>query len=90
MTDLIQLTDAEIAAVAGGNISQSIGISATQTNSSSISQSATATNSGGVAAGASGTNSTAIAIGAAASNTAEVSQTNAIIASNSIRFGRHW
>jgi hypothetical protein len=45
MTDLIQLSDAEIAAVAGGAIDQSISISATQTNSSYVSQSATATNS---------------------------------------------
>ena len=91
MTELIQLTDVEIAEVAGGlDVDQSISISATQTNSSSISQSATATNSGGVAAGASGSGSTAVAIGAAASNTAVVSQTNLVAAANifSVRRGR--
>jgi hypothetical protein len=87
MTHLIQLSDAEIAAVAGGAIDQSISISATQTNSSSISQSATASNSGAVTATAS-YGGTAVAIGAAASNTALVSQTNAIFASNSVRLRR--
>jgi len=89
MTGLIQLTDVEIDAVAGGNISQSIGISASQTNGSSVSQTATATNTGAVGAAANGTNSLAAAVGASASNTALVSQGNVIAASNSIRFGHH-
>jgi hypothetical protein len=88
MTDLIQLSEVEIAAVAGGAIDQDISISATQTNSSSISQSATASNSGAVTAAASDPNSTAIAIGAAASNTAVVSQANIISARNSVRIRR--
>jgi hypothetical protein len=89
MTDMSLLTDAEIAAVAGGAISQSISISATQRNTSSVSQSATATNSGRVTATATGTATLAVAVGAEANNTAVVSQTNAIVASNSVRFGRH-
>jgi hypothetical protein len=89
MTDLIQLTDVEIAAVAGGAISQSISISASQTNSSSVSQSASATNSGAVTASAWGYGALAAAAGAEANNTAVVSQANVIAASNSVRFGRH-
>jgi hypothetical protein len=81
MNDLIQLSDAEIAAVAGGDIDQSIYISASQSNSSSVSQSASSTNSGNVSATA-GAYGTATAIGSAASNVAEVSQSNAIIAAN--------
>jgi hypothetical protein len=88
MTDLIQLSDAEIAAVAGGAIDQSISISATQTNSSSVSQSATATNYGAVTATATGAGATAAAVGAEASNYASVSQTNAITALNSVRVRR--
>jgi hypothetical protein len=86
MIELIQLTDTEIDAVAGGNLSQSISISARQTNSSTVSQTATATNSGAVTATA-GAGGTAAAAGAEASNVAVVSQTNAILAANSIRFG---
>jgi hypothetical protein len=90
MTELIQLTDVEIDAVAGGNgITQSISIRATQTNTSSVTQTATATNSGRVTASATGTGSVAVAAGAAASNVAVVSQANAIFAANSLRFGWH-
>jgi hypothetical protein len=89
MTDMSLLTDAEIAAVAGGAISQSISISATQRNSSTVTQSATATNSGAVTANATGAGATAAAVGASASNFAAVSQANIIAASNSVRFGRH-
>jgi len=88
MTDLIQLSEAEIAAVAGGAIDQSISITATQSNSSSVSQSASATNSGAVSATASDPYSTAVAIGAAASNTAVVQQANIISARNSVRIRR--
>ena len=48
MTDLIQLSDVEIAAVSGG--AQSIYISASQSNSSSVTQSASASNYGAVSA----------------------------------------
>jgi hypothetical protein len=89
MSDLIQLTDVEIAAVSGGAISQSLSISASQTNSSSITQSASATNSGAVSASATGYRAVAAAAGAEANNFAAVSQTNAIAAANSIRFGRY-
>jgi len=90
MTELIQLTDAEIDAVAGGNgITQYISIRATQTNTSSVAQTATATNSGRVTASATGTGSVAAAAGAEASNVAVVSQANAIFAANSLRFGWH-
>jgi len=89
MTDLIQLSDAEIAAVAGGAISQSISISASQSNSSSVTQSATATNSGAVTATANGTDALAAAAGAEASNVAYVLQRNSISATTSVRFGRH-
>jgi hypothetical protein len=89
MTDLILLTDAEIAAVAGGAISQSIYIDAWQSNSSTVTQTATATNYGPVSASATGTGATAAAVGASASNFAAVSQTNAIAAANSVRFGHH-
>jgi hypothetical protein len=54
MTDLIQLTDAEIAGVSGGILNQSISIDASQSNSASVSQSATASNSGNVTASAAG------------------------------------
>jgi len=64
MTDLVLLTDTEIAVVSGGAISQSISITATQRNNSSVSQSATAVNSGKVTATASGTDATAAAVGA--------------------------
>jgi hypothetical protein len=78
MSDLVQLTDAEIDLVSGGNSAL------VQVNYSSISQSASASNSGAVTATATGTRSTAIAVGAAASNTAEVLQANVF----SVRFGR--
>jgi hypothetical protein len=87
MSELIQLTDAEIAAVAGG-VYQSIDIDASQSNSSSVTQSATATNSGAVSATASGAYSVAAAAGAEANNTAVVSQSNVIAAANIARFGR--
>jgi hypothetical protein len=89
MTDLIQLTDTEIAAVAGGAIGQGITIQASQSNSSTVNQTATATKSGAVTATATGAGATAAAVGASASNYAEVSQANIIVASNSVRFGRH-
>jgi hypothetical protein len=88
MTDLIQLSDAEIAAVAGGDVDQSISISASQSNSSSVYQSASSSNSGAVTATA-GAGGTATAIGSAASNTAYVSQSNAIIAANVFSIRRH-
>jgi hypothetical protein len=84
MTELIQLSEAEITEVAGG---QSISITASQSNTSSISQSATASNTGPVAAGAAGTGATAVAVGAQATNFAAVSQTNAIVAANISRRG---
>jgi len=83
MTELIQLTEAEITEVAGGQ--QSISISASQSNASSISQSATASNTGAVTATATGTGALAAAVGAQASNTALVYQTNAIVAANIFR-----
>jgi hypothetical protein len=89
MTDMILLTDAEIAAVAGGAIGQGINITATQQNSSTVNQTASATNTGAVTATASGTNSVAAAVGASASNFADVSQANILAATNSGRFGRH-
>jgi hypothetical protein len=80
MTELIQLSDAEIAAVSGGN---SINIYAYQSNSSSVYQSATATNYGNVTATAASVSGSALAAaaGAEASNTAVVSQANVISAS---------
>jgi hypothetical protein len=79
MTDLIQLSDAEIAAVSGGGIN----IHASQSNSSYVSQSAYAYNSGAVSATAASVfgDATAAAAGAEANNTAVVYQTNAILAS---------
>ena len=82
MSDLIQLTDVEIAAVAGG---QSIDIDAHQSNTSTVTQTATATNSGAVSAGG----GEGLAIGAASSNQTSVFQVNSIVASNSFRSGRH-
>jgi hypothetical protein len=90
MTELIQLSEAEITEVAGGadpRTSQSISISATQSNTSTITQSATATNSGAVTATASGAGAVAAAVGAQATNFAAVSQTNAIVAANIFRRG---
>ena len=69
MTDLLQLNDVEIAAVAGGAISQSASVTATQSNSSSVSQTASASNSGAVSAtNGAGSGNTAAAAGAEASN----------------------
>ena len=76
MSDIIELTDAELGLVSGGLV--------VQANISTITQTATATNSGAVSASATGSGSTAIAIGAAASNTAVVEQLNVF----SVRFGR--
>jgi phage tail sheath gpL-like len=82
MNDLIQLSDAEIAAVAGG-VFQSIDIDASQSNTSTITQSATATNSGAVSAtSGAGSYNTTVAVGALASNTALVEQANSIRATN--------
>ena len=89
MTDLIQLTDVEIAAVAGGAIWQSIDIDASQSNTSTVTQTATASNTGRVTATATGTGAIAAAVGATASNFAAVSQINVIVAVNSARFGHH-
>jgi TPP-dependent pyruvate/acetoin dehydrogenase alpha subunit len=89
MTDPILLTAAEIAAVSGGAIAQSISISVTQRNTSSVSQSATAINSGRVTATATGTGATAAAAGAEATNIALVSQINVVAAVNNLQFGRY-
>ncbi len=89
MTDLIQLNDVEIAAVAGGAISQSASVAAVQSNSSSVSQTASASNSGAVSAtNGIGSSNTAAAAGAEASNLAVVTQINVARASNSLRI-RH-
>jgi hypothetical protein len=85
MNDLIQLTEAEIAAVAGG-IYQNIYISATQSNSSYVTQSATAVNYGAVTATANGYGAVAAAAGAEANNTAVVLQANSIKALNTVRY----
>ena len=69
MSDLVQLTDAELDLVSGGLL--------LQLNISTIAQTAVATNTGGIAATA-GAGGTAIAIGAAASNTALVAQENLV------------
>jgi hypothetical protein len=89
MTDLILLTDAEVAAVAGGAIDQSISVSASQSNSSSAYQSAYAYNSGAVTATASGTYALAAAAGAESGNYAAVSQANVVAAANVVRSGRY-
>ena len=82
MSDLIQLSDVEIAAVAGGVAT----VTATQSNSSSVTQTATATNSGAVSAtNGAGSFNTAAAAGAEASNFAEVSQVNVARATNHTR-----
>jgi hypothetical protein len=88
MSDLIQLTDAEIAGVSGGTY-QSIYIDASQSNSSSVSQTSTASNTGAVSATANGNGSTAAAAGAESSNLALVLQLNNISARNSVRSGHH-
>ena len=69
MSDLIQLTDAELDLVSGGLL--------LQLNISTIAQTAVATNTGGIGATA-GAGGTAIAVGAAASNTALVGQENLV------------
>ena len=89
MTNLIQMTEAEIAAV-GGGVYQNIYISASQSNTSSVSQSATASNTGAVSASAPGSYSTAAAVGASATNTALVSQGNAIVAANAVSIRSYW
>jgi hypothetical protein len=87
MTDLIQLNDVEIAGVAGGDIYQSSSVYAEQSNSSSVSQYASATNSGAVSASnGAGSGNIAAAAGAEANNTAIVTQVNAALALNRIRF----
>ena len=86
MTDLIQLNDVEIAAVAGGyDIYQSASVYAYQSNSSYVSQSADATNYGNVSASnGAGSGNVAAAVGASANNTAIVTQVNAALALNRI------
>ena len=87
MTDLIQLNDVEIAGVAGGDIYQSSSVYAEQSNSSSVSQYASAYNSGAVSASnGAGSGNIAAAAGAEANNTAIVTQVNAALALNRIRF----
>jgi hypothetical protein len=88
MTDLIQLNDVEIAGVAGGeDIYQSSSVYAEQSNSSSVSQYASAYNSGAVSASnGAGSGNTAAAVGSSASNAAIVTQVNAALALNRIRF----
>jgi hypothetical protein len=88
MSDLIQLTDAEIATVAGGNYSDPITASASatasynsQSNTSTVTQSATASNSYSPVTAVTGSYdpyATTVAVGALASNTALVSQSNSI------------
>jgi hypothetical protein len=72
MSDLIQLTDAEIDLVSGGYsyIDQS--------NSSSISQSASASNSYSPVTATASYGSLAVAVGAEATNSAVVSQANVV------------
>jgi hypothetical protein len=82
MSDLIQLTEAEISGVSGGN--QSISITAYQTNNSSVTQTSYATNYGAVSAsvGTYSPYSTAAAAGAESTNIALVTQSNSISANN--------
>ena len=68
MTELIQLSDVEIAEVAGGAVIQA--------NISRVTQTANATNYGTVSATANGAGGLAAAAGAEATNTALVSQAN--------------
>ena len=65
MSDMIELTDAELGLVSGGEL-------LLQLNISTIAQTAVAINTGAVTASGAG----AVAIGAAASNTALVEQLN--------------
>jgi len=82
MTELVPLTDADVAAVCGGAVTQTITIRATERNTSTVTQSATATNSGRITATASGMLAVAAAVGAVSSNTAVVSQSNVLLALN--------
>jgi len=82
MTELVELTDAEIEAVAGGT-KQIINIYATQSNSSTVTQTASATNSGSVSATA-GAGGTAAAAGAESSNIAMLSQANLIVVTTTV------
>ncbi|HJS84191.1 MAG TPA: hypothetical protein VJ779_01880 [Acetobacteraceae bacterium] len=71
MSDLVQLTDAEVDLVSGGLL--------LQLNISTIAQTAVATNTGGVtAATGAGVRITSVAVGATASNTALVEQLNLV------------
>jgi hypothetical protein len=82
MSELIQLNDDEIAAVAGGVAV----VIASQSNSSRVNQDATALNFGRVSASVGGARvsiaNTAAAAGAEAQNVAEVGQSNSIRAVN--------
>jgi hypothetical protein len=103
MTDLIQLTDAEIAGVSGGILNQSISVDATQTNNATVNQTANSTNNGSVSASLSsnggaggltggaggGGGSTVAASGSSASNYSSVFQKNSISASNRQSFHIH-
>jgi hypothetical protein len=82
------LTDAEIAAVAGGAIAQSISIAVTQRNTSVITQTTTAINSSSVVT-ATATDALAVAVGAEATNAAVVSQANVVAAINCLVLGHH-
>jgi alcohol dehydrogenase YqhD (iron-dependent ADH family) len=89
MGDLIQLTEAEIAAVGGGAINQAINVYADQANYSNVNQNAYAANYAPVTANAYGPYATAAAAGAEANNVALVAQNNAIVAANVVSFRKY-
>jgi hypothetical protein len=79
MADMSLLTDAEIAAVAGGAITQSVSITISQSSSATVWQYASATNSSGVTTTTTGPGATATALGASASTFASVSLVNVVV-----------
>jgi hypothetical protein len=86
MTDLIQLNDVEIAAVAGGAIPQSASASANPSALTLLNFTAAATNSGAASAtNGTGSGNTAAASGAESSTTGVFTQVNMVQASNSLR-----
>jgi len=87
MTDLTRLTDAEIAAVAGGAATQTVSVAVTGQSTSNVTTSATATNAGGVTATTVRSLITAAEARANHVNIAEVRRFHVFAALHAVHFG---
>jgi len=87
MADLVPLTDAEITAVAGGAITQTVSIDITQHSTSTVTASASATNAGPVTATVAGSRIHAAMVRANRAHIVAVSQIRVSTILNTIHFG---